>query len=98
MAIRERAYAALRHNLTGVCLHMEDAAMGKGEKAMKCRKLRSLDFKQALHFMIDVLNILAEISSAFQKDDLLITDIALKLGVGCLKLKALKQLDGKVFL
>ena len=79
-------------------MHMEDAATGKGEEAAKCMVyLRGLDFKQALHFMIDVLNILAEISCAFQKDGLLITDIAVKLAAGCLKLKPLKQLDGKVF-
>ena len=79
MATRQRAYAALRQNLTAVCLHMEDAVMGKGEEAAKCRgylkKLSSLDFKQVLHFMIDMLNILAEISCAlpvvgqFAKDE-----------------------------
>ncbi|KAI0209607.1 hypothetical protein LSAT2_005700, partial [Lamellibrachia satsuma] len=53
MASRQRAFTALRHNLTAVCLHMEDAATGKGGGAAKCRgyfgKLRSLDFKKALH-------------------------------------------------
>ena len=84
-----------------VCAHVEGAATGKGEEAANCkghlRKLRSLNFKQALHFMVDVLNILADVSCAFQKDDLLITDIAMKLGAGCLKLNALRQLNGKVF-
>ncbi len=46
--------------------------------------------------MMDVLNILADVSCAFQKDDLFITDIAVKLGAGCLKLNALRQLNGKV--
>ncbi|KAK2173183.1 hypothetical protein NP493_895g02026 [Ridgeia piscesae] len=79
---------------------MEEAT-GKGEEAAKCkgylRNLRSLNFKRDLHFMMDVLNILTDVSCAFQNDDLLITDIAVKLGAGCLKLNALRQLNGKVF-
>ena len=47
--------------------------------------------------MIDMLNTLADVSYAFQKDDLLMTDIAVKLGAGRLKLNALQQLNGKVF-
>ena len=102
MASRQRAYSALRQDLAVVCANMrEEAATGKGEEAAKCkgylRKLRSLNFKQALHFMIDALNILADVSCAFQKDDLLITDIAVKLGGRCLKLNALRQLYSKVF-
>ena len=79
---------------------MEEAT-GKGEEAAKCkgylRNLRSLNFKRDLHFMMDVLNILTDVSCAFQNDDLLITVIAVKLGAGCLKLNALRQLNGKVF-
>ena len=101
MASRQRAYSALRQDLAVVCAHVEEASTGKGEEVAKCkgylRQLRSLNFKQALHFMIDVLNILAGVSCAFQKDDLLITDIAVKVGAGCLKRKAFRQLNGKVF-
>ena len=74
----QRAYEVLRQNLTAICLHMEDAVMGKGEEAAKCmgylRKLRSLNFKQALHFMIDLLNILAEISCALPVDGHFVKD------------------------
>ena len=58
-------------------------------------KLRSLNFKQTLHIMIDVPNILADVSCACKKDDLLITDITVKLGAGWLELNALRQLNGK---
>ncbi|KAK2166917.1 hypothetical protein NP493_1297g00003 [Ridgeia piscesae] len=96
MASRQRAYSALRQDLAVVCAHVEEAATGKGEEAAKCkgylRNLRSLKFKQALHFMVYVLNILADVSCAFQNDDMLITDM----GAGCLKQKALRQLNGKV--
>ncbi|KAI0212083.1 hypothetical protein LSAT2_003025 [Lamellibrachia satsuma] len=78
MASRQRAYGTLKQNLIAVCLHMEDAATGKGEEAANCRgylrKLRSLDFKQALHFMIDALNILAEISCALPVDGHFVED------------------------
>ena len=78
MASRQGDYAALRQNLTAVCLHTEDAATGKGEETAKCRgylrKLKSLDFKQALHFMIDLLNILAEISCALPVDGHFVKD------------------------
>ena len=55
-------------------------------------KLRSLQFTQAKYFTIDGLNILSDISSTFQKDKLLITDIAVKCVAGLIKLKVLKQL------
>ena len=101
MASRLRAYSALKQNLGAVRLHMEDAASGKGEDAAKCKgylkKLRSLQFTQALHFTIDVLTILSDISCTFQKDELLITDIAVKFGEGIIKLKVLKELTGKAF-
>ena len=61
------------------------------------KKLRSLQFTQAKYFTIDGLNILSDISSTFQKDKLLITDIAVKCVAGLIKLKVLKQLIGKAF-
>ena len=57
----------------------------------------SIQFTQALHFTIDTLNILSDISCTFQKDKLMITDIAVKFGAGLIKLKVLKQLSGKAF-
>ena len=50
-----------------------------------------------LHFTIDTLNILSDISCTFQKDKLMITDIAVKCVTGLIKLKVLKQLSGKAF-
>ena len=69
MASRQHAYTALRLNQTAVCLHMEDAATGKSEESAKCR-----GYLRKLHFIIDVLNILVEISCAsvdghFVKDE-----------------------------
>ena len=54
-----------------------------------------IQFTQALHFTIDVLNILSDISCTFQKDELPITDIAVKFEARLIKLKVLKQLNGK---
>ena len=78
-----------------------DAPESMGQDRVMCKsylkKLRSLQFTQALHITIDVLNILSDISCTFQKDELLITDIAVKLGAGLIKWKVLKQLNGKSF-
>ena len=70
----EPSQSLLKQNLGAVRLHMEDAASGKGEDPAKCKgylkKLRNLQFTQALHYTIDVLNILSDISCTFQKDQL----------------------------
>ena len=101
MASRERAYkAVLRHYMVTV-LQMEDSTQKNDEESAKClgylRTLKSIKFVEGLSFLIDVLGILAETSKAFQKDELLVSDVSVKLLEARLKLESMKVTKGPTY-
>ncbi|XP_034080926.1 zinc finger protein 862-like [Gymnodraco acuticeps] len=83
MASRLRAYKAVIKNYNSVILHMEEASNRKTDEGAKCvgylKVLKSAKFVDGLHFMVDVLEVLANVSLAFQSNDLFIYDVDVKL-------------------
>ncbi|KAF3844475.1 hypothetical protein F7725_007638 [Dissostichus mawsoni] len=101
MASRLRAYKAVIKNYNSVILHMEEASNRKTEEGAKCvgylKVLKSAKFVDGLHFMVDVLEVLANVSLAFQSNDLFIYDVDVKLCEARIKLEGLKHNRGDVY-
>ncbi|KAJ4922562.1 hypothetical protein JOQ06_016566, partial [Pogonophryne albipinna] len=101
MASRLRAYKAVIKNDNSVILHMEEASNRKTEEGAKCvgylKVLKSAKFVDGLHFMVDVLEVLANVSLAFQSNDLFIYDVDVKLCEARIKLEGLKHNRGDVY-
>ena len=96
MASRKRAYAAVLQHYNAVICHMEEASHKKTEEGPKCvgylKILKTRKFIEALVFMLQVLDPLSDVSEAFQRDDLMITDVSVKLTEAALKLERLKTI------
>nr|XP_033965204.1 zinc finger protein 862-like isoform X2 [Pseudochaenichthys georgianus] len=101
MASRLRAYKAVIKNYNSVILHMEEASNRKTDEGAKCvgylKVLKSAKFVDGLHFMVDVLEVLANVSLAFQSNDLFIYDVDVKLCEARIKLEGLKHNRGDVY-
>ena len=99
MASRLRAYKAVIKHYNSVVMHLEDASNRKTDEVSKCvgylKTLLSVKFVEGLHFMVDVLEILASVSLAFQKNDIFITDLTVKLSEAAIRLEALKHEPGE---
>ena len=95
MVSRLRAYSAVKKHFPSVIMHLEDASHRKGEDGAKCvgylRILKNRRFLEALSFLIDVLQILTDLSLTLQRDDILVTEVTIELNVDLLKLTALKN-------
>ena len=75
--------------------HLDDAASNRvsGQKAKNFLKvLEAQDCVYYLHFMLDVLTILSEVSAIFQKVDATIADILYEIECGIEHLEKLKTL------
>ncbi|KAJ4937564.1 hypothetical protein JOQ06_002199, partial [Pogonophryne albipinna] len=101
MASRLRAYKAVIKNYNSVILHMEEASNRKTEEGAKCvgylKVLKSAKFVDGLHFMVDVLEVLANVSLAFQSNYLFIYDGDVELCEARIKLEGLKHNRGDVY-
>ncbi|KAF3854142.1 hypothetical protein F7725_022197 [Dissostichus mawsoni] len=101
MASRLRAYKAVIKNYNSVILHMEEASNRKTEEGAKCvgylKVLKSAKFVDGLHFMVDVLEVLANVSLAFQSNDLFIYDVDVELCEARINLEGLKHNRGDVY-
>ena len=83
LASRSRAFAALQKHLVAAVTHLQHAASLTGADAAKAngflKQLTDRDFVESLHFMLDVMEVLANISVNFHQDGLFITDVIRKL-------------------
>ena len=74
MASRQGAYSALRQDLAVAVLTWKKLPLAKEKKQQSAKipqETEESEFQTFLHFIIDVLNILADVSCSFQKDNLL---------------------------
>ena len=101
MASRHRAYMAVKKHYLAIVLHMEDTSTKGGEDGAKCvgylRTLKSRKFLDGLVFLIDVLEILTDVSVSFQKNELLVTDVSVKLCEAIMKLERMKTHKGPAY-
>ena len=101
MASHLRAYKALLRHYPAVIMHLEEASHRRTEEGSRCvayqKLLKSRKFIDGISFLSDVLCVLAEVSLSFQKEDLLVTDVVIKLTEASLKLTQMKTLKGKIF-
>ncbi|KAK5896534.1 hypothetical protein CesoFtcFv8_009680 [Champsocephalus esox] len=102
MVSRLRAYKAVIKNDNSVILHMEEASNRKTEEGAKCvgylKVLKSATFVDGLHSMVDVLEVLANVSLAFQRNYLFIYDVDVKLCEARIKLEVFKHNRGDVYM
>ena len=98
-ASRLRAYQALIQHYQAVAMHLEETSVlrnADGPRAQGIlRKLRSLQFVHGIHFMVDILRGLSDMSHAWQNERNFVTDIRTKLDEGLLHLEGLKAGDGE---
>lgn len=101
MASRKRAYRAVATHLNSVIMHLEEVSNKTSDEGSKCtgylKTLKSRYFMDGLHFLIDFLDILTDVSLEFQKDALLITDVQAKLVELTIRLEELKSTNGPMF-
>ena len=101
MASRLRAYKAVLRHYPAVIMHLEEASHRRTEEGSRClaylRSLKSRKFIDGISFLLDVLGVLAEVSLSFQKDNLLVTDVVIKLTEASLKLTQMKIRKGEAY-
>ena len=101
MASRLRAYRAVLKHYPAVVMHLEQASHKKNEEGSRCvgylKCLRTRKFIDAISFLIDVLCILSDVSLAFQKEELMVTDVVIKLTEAILKLTQMKTNKGNTY-
>jgi hypothetical protein len=68
----------------------DEAARAKGY----LKDLMSIKFVMMLHAMVDILSITAELSQAYQRSDLLVTDVYQEAETATIKLESLKHEPG----
>ena len=85
-----RTYQALLQHCPAVVRHMDETSQRNTEEGCKCagylKALMTRKFIDGFSFLFDVLRILADVSLSFQKDELLVTDVVIKLHEATLKL------------
>ncbi|XP_070560279.1 zinc finger protein 862-like [Ptychodera flava] len=102
LSSKERAVKAVSHNYQAIVTHLENTATDAkatadaGSKAKGYHKaITAIKFVRLLHFMLDYLPLLAQLSRAFQEEKLLIMEIPDALEQTLLALNALKLYPGK---
>ncbi|XP_070550749.1 zinc finger protein 862-like [Ptychodera flava] len=102
LSSKERAVKAVKHNYQAIVTHLENTATDAkatadaGSKAKGYHKaITAIKFVRLLHFMLDYLPLLAQLSRAFQEEKLLIMEIPDALEQTLLALNALKLYPGK---
>lgn len=97
VARRHRALLALGKNFAITVKHLEHVGSRTGEDAAKAKgmvkAIKTEKFVRFLYFLLDVTNILRELSLQFQSDDLFITKVSMKLETALTKLAGLKDSD-----
>uniref|UniRef100_A0A8C4NB63 TTF-type domain-containing protein n=1 Tax=Eptatretus burgeri TaxID=7764 RepID=A0A8C4NB63_EPTBU len=99
LASNTRAVVAVYKNLNVVVQHLEEVASGKGDDAAHVNdclmRISTQSFLQTLHIMLDFLPILKELSESFQREDLLVLDVAHLIDYCVMRLMELKYEPGK---
>ena len=97
VASKTRALRAIHSNMYLVVAHLEEMTSSKAEsnKASHYHKeICSVRFLKMLAIMTDILEVLSDLSQFFQRNDLLLIDVAPALECAMLKLQGLKYSPG----
>ncbi|XP_006823169.1 zinc finger protein 862-like [Saccoglossus kowalevskii] len=102
LSSKERAVKAIKNNYEAVVTHLEHASTDKNSSTDNSsrakgyhRTITAIKFVRLLHFLLDYLPILANLSKVFQEEKLLIMEIPDRLEETYLALNALKAYPGK---
>lgn len=98
LSSKARADEAVLKDVAVIATHLEEVATGDSEKAAKAKRLHkevtSVNFLKQLHLMLDVLEVLGELSRFFQTDNLLVFEVQEGIDDCVMKLMDIKESGG----